>query len=156
MKNLFIIAFVALTIAACSKKSTDAVTPDSASTVAGTYTLNYIRSDSAAIPTFGPYNLPIVQTGTTVASGTITVAKVANDSVSVIIRIVSSGNPDQTLPYGTFGLKSSGAGYLLTGKNQGFTSQASTIDSKSINIDVSYPDYYNTKAADRDVYIGSR
>ena len=156
MKNLLFAAFIVLTVAACSKKSTDVVTPDVTSSVVGSYTLTYIRWDSAGTAILGPYNLPLIQSGTTVGSGIITVAKVANDSISLTVRLVASGSQDLNLPYGNFGLKASGAGYTLMGKNQGFTSQSSTIDSKSINIDLSYPDSQNPKAVDRDVYIGSR
>lgn len=154
MKKLFFVALLGLTIAACSKKTTDAVTPDNASKVAGAYPLTYYRFDSAAIPIAGPFNFPVIQNGATVLSGTITAVKVTADSIRLDARYVSAGSQDDVFSYGTFFLKSSGAAYTMNFTQAGTNMQIGTIDGKTLNIDFSYPDDYNTKVMDHLVVIG--
>ena len=152
MQKLLFFALLALTIVACSKKD-DAVTPDAGSAVAGVYPLTYIRLDSAAVPYFGPYNLPYAYNGATVVSGTMTASKVSVDSVKLDVHLVVTGIPDQNFTYGTFYLKPSGASYTL---NYGTSSTAGTIDGKTVNIDVSYSDGTTPVVTYRDVLIGSK
>ncbi len=153
MRKLLFVAIIGLAVAACGKK--DDVKPDAASNVAGVYTLSYIRFDTAAVPYFGPFTLPYVVNGVTAISGTMTASRVAADSVKLDVHVAIPSNttqPNVDYTYGTFNVKSSGSTYLLSA----YGIQAGTIDGKTLNFDLSYPDYDNPKITDRDVFVGAK
>ncbi|CCH03501.1 hypothetical protein FAES_pFAES01007 (plasmid) [Fibrella aestuarina BUZ 2] len=117
----------AILLAACAKKQD--VTPDPATTVAGTYPLTYVRSDSAGIKLY-EYNLPYTA-GSNTLSGTLTARR---DSAAVIFltqTIKATGYSDQTSVIGSVRLQSNGSGYDMYMSNQ----KIGTADGTTLNID---------------------
>ncbi|RYC66719.1 hypothetical protein [Spirosoma sordidisoli] len=102
-----LLLFAILLLAACAKKQD--VLPDPAATVAGTYPLTYVRSDSAGVKLY-EYNLPYTA-GTNTLSGTIVARR---DSAAVIFltqTIKATGYSDQTSVIGSVRLQANGSGY---------------------------------------------
>lgn len=122
-----LIFLATLLLAACAKKQD--VTPDPASTVAGTYPLTYVRSDSAGVKLY-EYTLPYTA-GSNTLSGTMTARR---DSATVIFltqTIKVTGYSDQTSVIGSVRLQANGSGYDMYLSNQ----KIGTADGTTLSID---------------------
>ncbi len=125
MKNSYVLFALAMaTLAACSKK--DDVAPDAGTIVAGTYTLNYFRVDSAG--TFqDSLNLPVTFQGITI-SGSIIATRISPtvDSLTVILR--QTGETDENAPLGRVDLQTNGTAHdLYVGSRKVGTSDGTNI-----------------------------
>lgn len=125
MKKAYVLFALSMaTLAACSKK--DDVAPDAGSFVAGTYSLNYIRYDSAG--TFqDSLNLPFTFQGITI-SGSIVATRINATVDSLTITLRQTGQNDQVEPLGRVDVQGSSSPYALyVGSQKIGTSDGTTI-----------------------------
>lgn len=132
MKHVVLILLLGLFITACSK-TTDP-TPDAGSLVAGTYTIQYVESDSAGIVLY-KYNLPYT-VGTTTLSGTLTARRDSANAVFLTQTVKLTGQVDQTDVIGEISLRTNSAGYDMYLNSQ----KIGTADGKTIRVDDQYTD----------------
>ncbi|WP_229370380.1 hypothetical protein [Fibrivirga algicola] len=111
--------------------------PDAASTVAGTYPLTYVRSDSTGVKLY-EYNLSYTA-GSNTLSGTLTARR---DSAAVVFltqTVKATGYSDQTSVIGSVRLQANGSSYDMYLSNQ----KIGTADGTTLSIDKQQTDPAN-------------
>lgn len=135
MKNLLLFTLFLLTTVACSRNG-DPVNPDGVTLASGTYQMTYYRLDADGI-TEVDTNLPIVDRGQTVVSGTMTLTRgQAANSVNIRYRLIESGSPDEDLDFGDFTLQKNGNRYDLYDG----TVPYGTVDGTTLTYDETFTD----------------
>lgn len=137
MRHLLIFLVLGVLIAACSKSNV-VPAPDAGTTVAGTYPMTFLESDSAGAVLYS-YTLPYMattSTGTKTLSGVLTARRDSASAVFMTQTIKITGQTDQTSVIGEISLKSSGTGFDMYLGNQ----RIGTADGKTISINAQQTD----------------
>ena len=143
MKKLLTTLSVVFLLAGCSKKD-DAVAPDAASAVVGTYNVSRLEIDAPGTANDSKLALPVTNAGVT-ASATLVATRKTEKTVSLLFTQKTTSKPDTPTDFGEVEVRANGSNYDVY---EG-TDKVGTVVGNTFTIDV-------TDSGTRIIIIGTK